>query len=142
MRRLFFKLLLPTWCIAVLTACVSTVHHQSLDMQQYVGLPVSKLVKQLGSAEINYTDAQQTMLTYSPMVTEIPTATIETKVPLSSGGGPLGWGGYGVASTSAKTPESTRKVYADCQVHFKVKDDIVQSWAAQGSACPPALLPH
>lgn len=128
------RLLLSMLGIACLTGCASTAPNASLDMQQYVGRPVSKLVKQLGSPEISYKDAQLTTLTYSPIVTEIATST-ETTVPSAAAG-------LYSNPVTVKSPDVIRKVYADCQVHFSVKDNIVQSWAAQGSACPPAMLQH
>lgn len=130
------KLLLNMLCMAFIAGCASTASNSSLDMQQYIGLPASELIKQLGSAEISYTDAQQTTLSYSPVVTEIATST-ETKLPIPTGGGPYG---AGAINTSVKSPETIRKVYADCQVHFSVKDQIVQSWKAQGQDCPASLL--
>ena len=118
--------------VACLTGCASTAPNASLDMQQYVGRPATQVVKQLGSPEISYTDAQLTTLTYSPIVTEIATST-ETTVPSAAAGlynNPV----------TVKSPDVIRKVYADCQVHFSVKHDIVQSWAAQGTECPQSLL--
>ncbi len=129
------KLLFNVLCVTFIAGCASTASNSSLDMQKYVGLPASELVKQLGSAEINYTDDQQTTLSYSPIVTEIPIATTETRVPTGGYGA-----GAGPVNLSLKSPTLLRKVYADCQVHFSVKNQIVQSWKAQGQDCPASLL--
>lgn len=134
------RLLFSTLCMACMAGCISPAYDTTLNMQQYVGLPATQLVKQLGSPEISYTDEQQTTLTYSPIVNEISTIT-ETRVPAAGHGTPW-FLGFNFVNIPVKSPKLNRKVYADCQVHFSVKRDIVQSWVAQGAECPASLLQH
>lgn len=135
MKALVIKLLLGATCSVLLAGCLSNQVDPYRNFQSYVGLSSSDLAKQLGKPEQQYEKDGATILVYRPVSFNVPLPIPTPTVTGTSSGGVV----MATPQTSMSISSADQKVYANCNVYFSLKNDVVQSWTATGKECPRQL---
>ena len=112
----------------LVTACASSRIDYQRDMQHYVGLSTTELIRGLGKPEKQLEQDGLSILVFRPISYYVPVST-----PRGNTDGIMGR-----ASSMSYNPN--QQMYANCKVAFTLKGDIVQSWVAKGRECPKSML--
>jgi hypothetical protein len=115
--------------LMALVGCATTQSFQK-EINQYVGLSSSDLAKKMGQPIKQYQQGENNVLVYRPLTFDLPIPMPNMTINPSMGyvGG---FSGGGVSMTS-----TTQKIRSNCQIHFSLLNDVVQSWQAVGKDCP------
>lgn len=110
-----------------LSACATTQSFQK-EINQYVGLSSSQLTQKMGQPTKQYQQGENNVLVYRPVTFELPIPIPE--IPVSS----ISMGGMSGARVQMSSTKQT--IHSNCQIHFLLANDRVQSWHAVGKDCP------
>lgn len=110
-----------------LSACATTQSFQK-EINQYVGLSSSDLGKKMGQPISQYQRGENSILVYRPVTFELPIPMPE--IPVSS----MSMGGMSGGRVQMSNTKQT--IRSNCQIHFVLLNDVVQSWQAIGNDCP------
>lgn len=113
-----------------LSGCATTQSFQK-EINQYVGLSSNDLTKKMGQPVKQYQNGESNVLVYRPVTFDLPIPMPE--IPVSS----MNMGGMGgMSGARVKMSNTKQTIRSNCQIHFSLLNDRVQSWQAIGSDCP------